>query len=88
MRLNIKIIYLLKNPVDFCFVSLNSASFQMKLIVYVLQIYVPTNPRGAELLPPGIVVAKTDLYLRRLWGEPNEVYPAFFSFFCFFCKHY
>jgi hypothetical protein len=38
-----------------------------------LQIYVPTNPRGAELLPPGIVVAKTDFYLRRLWGEPNEV---------------
>ncbi|CAF2283014.1 unnamed protein product [Brassica napus] len=36
------------------------------------EIYVPTNPRGAELLPPGIVVAKTDLYLRRLWGEPNE----------------
>ncbi|KAF3555449.1 hypothetical protein F2Q69_00012223 [Brassica cretica] len=36
------------------------------------QIYVPTNPRGAELLPPAIVVAKTDLYLRRLWGEPNE----------------
>ena len=38
-----------------------------------MQVYVPTNPRGAELLPPGIVVAKTDLYLRRLWGEPNEV---------------
>jgi hypothetical protein len=37
------------------------------------EIYVPTNPRGAELLPPGIVVAKTDFYLRRLWGEPNEV---------------
>ncbi|CAN8247250.1 unnamed protein product [Cochlearia groenlandica] len=36
------------------------------------EIYVPTNPRGAELLPPGIVVAKTDFYLRRLWGEPNE----------------
>lgn len=55
-----------------------------------LQIYVPTNPRGAELLPPGIVVAKTDLYLRRLWGEPNEVCTPFFLFF-FFCenwKHY
>ncbi|EOA27698.1 hypothetical protein CARUB_v10023851mg [Capsella rubella] len=36
------------------------------------EIYVPTNPRGAEVLPPGIVVAKTDFYLRRLWGEPNE----------------
>ncbi|XP_038707512.1 uncharacterized protein LOC120002774 [Tripterygium wilfordii] len=36
------------------------------------KIYVPTNPRGAELLPPGIVVPETDLYLRRLWGEPSE----------------
>ncbi|CAI0397887.1 unnamed protein product [Linum tenue] len=36
------------------------------------QIYVPTNPRGAESLPPGIVEAETDLYLRRLWGEPSE----------------
>lgn len=37
------------------------------------QIYVPTNPRGAELLPPGIVVPESDLYLRRLWGDPSEV---------------
>ncbi|KAK8581465.1 hypothetical protein V6N13_144491 [Hibiscus sabdariffa] len=36
------------------------------------KIYVPTNPRGAEMLPPGIVVPETDLYLRRLWGEPSE----------------
>ncbi|KAE8688766.1 putative pentatricopeptide repeat-containing protein [Hibiscus syriacus] len=36
------------------------------------KIYVPTNPRGAEMLPPGIVVSETDLYLRRLWGEPSE----------------
>ncbi|CAN8311601.1 unnamed protein product [Cochlearia groenlandica] len=36
------------------------------------KIYVLTNPRGAELLPPGIVVAETDFYLRRLWGEPSE----------------
>eukprot|EP01018_Ginkgo_biloba_P025186 Gb_00631 [translate_table: standard] len=36
------------------------------------KIYVPTNPRGAETLPPGIVVAETDLYLRRLWGKPSE----------------
>ncbi|XVF20251.1 hypothetical protein REPUB_Repub11eG0181500 [Reevesia pubescens] len=38
----------------------------------VPKIYAPTNPRGAELLPPGIVVPESDLYLRRLWGEPNE----------------
>ncbi|KAJ4977666.1 hypothetical protein NE237_008446 [Protea cynaroides] len=36
------------------------------------KIYVPTNPRGAELLPPGIVVSESDFYLRRLWGDPNE----------------
>ncbi|KAI3696950.1 hypothetical protein L6452_29605 [Arctium lappa] len=36
------------------------------------QIYVPTNPRGAEPLPPGIVVPETDLFLRRLWGDPGE----------------
>ncbi|XP_074276742.1 uncharacterized protein LOC141600408 [Silene latifolia] len=38
----------------------------------VPKIYVPTNPRGAEMLPPGIVVPESDFYLRRLWGEPNE----------------
>nr|CAD1820252.1 unnamed protein product [Ananas comosus var. bracteatus] len=37
-----------------------------------LKIYVPTNPRGAELLAPGIVVSETDFYLRRLWGDPDE----------------
>ncbi|GMH07119.1 hypothetical protein Nepgr_008959 [Nepenthes gracilis] len=41
----------------------------------VPKIYVPTNPRGAEMLPPGIVVAETDLYLRRLWGNPSEDLP-------------
>ncbi|CAN0924593.1 hypothetical protein LINGRAHAP2_LOCUS34278 [Linum grandiflorum] len=30
------------------------------------------NPRGAERLPPGIVAAESDLYLRRLWGMPAE----------------
>ncbi|KAL8470751.1 hypothetical protein ACS0TY_033353 [Phlomoides rotata] len=37
-------------------------------------IYVPKNPRGAESLPPGIVVSESDFYLRRLWGDPNEEY--------------
>eukprot|EP00252_Welwitschia_mirabilis_P005765 TRINITY_DN1634_c0_g2_i1.p1 TRINITY_DN1634_c0_g2~~TRINITY_DN1634_c0_g2_i1.p1 ORF type:complete len:397 (-),score=81.99 TRINITY_DN1634_c0_g2_i1:321-1511(-) len=36
------------------------------------KIFVPTNPRGAETLPPGIVVPETDLLLRRLWGKPSE----------------
>ncbi|URE04466.1 Lysine ketoglutarate reductase trans-splicing related 1 [Musa troglodytarum] len=38
----------------------------------LLQIYVPTNPRGAERLPPDIVVSESDFYLRRLWGNPDE----------------
>ncbi|XP_027340914.1 uncharacterized protein LOC113854219 isoform X1 [Abrus precatorius] len=36
------------------------------------KIHVPSNPRGAESLPPGIIVSESDLYLRRLWGEPSE----------------
>ncbi|CAL9205344.1 unnamed protein product [Musa hybrid cultivar] len=36
------------------------------------KIYVPTNPRGAERLPPCIVVPESDFYLRRLWGNPDE----------------
>ncbi|WOL11393.1 hypothetical protein Cni_G20155 [Canna indica] len=36
------------------------------------KIYVESNPHGAELLPPGIVVPETDFYLRRLWGNPKE----------------
>ncbi|XP_054792210.1 uncharacterized protein LOC129306957 isoform X2 [Prosopis cineraria] len=35
-------------------------------------IWVPTNPRGAERLPPDIVKSESDLYLRRLWGQPVE----------------
>lgn len=42
-------------------------------LIFAFQIYVPTNPRGAEALPPGIVVSETDFYLRRLWGDPSEV---------------
>lgn len=44
------------------------------LKLLLLQINVPSNPRGAESLPPGIVVSQSDLYLRRLWGEPSEVH--------------
>ncbi|CAA3014309.1 hypothetical protein CDL12_23963 [Olea europaea subsp. europaea] len=36
------------------------------------KIWVSTNPRGAERLPPGIVTSESDLYLRRLWGHPGE----------------
>lgn len=36
------------------------------------EIWVPSNPRGAERLAPGIVAAESDFYLHRLWGDPNE----------------
>ncbi|KAA3462665.1 reverse transcriptase [Gossypium australe] len=42
--------------------------------VTLRKIWVPSNPRGAERLPPGIIRAKSDLYLRRLWGKPSEVF--------------
>lgn len=38
-----------------------------------LQVWAPSNPRGAESLPPKIVVSESDLYARRLWGNPSEV---------------
>ncbi|KMZ58171.1 Lysine ketoglutarate reductase trans-splicing related 1 [Zostera marina] len=39
------------------------------------KIYVPTNPRGAESLPPDIIASESDFYLRRLWGSPSEDLP-------------
>lgn len=36
------------------------------------KIWVPSNPRGAERLPPGFVVPQSDLYPRRLYGDPSE----------------
>ncbi|KAF8040756.1 hypothetical protein BT93_B2859 [Corymbia citriodora subsp. variegata] len=36
------------------------------------KIWVPSNPRGVERLPPGIVTAESDFYMRRLWGKPSE----------------
>jgi len=45
----------------------------MIMIHVCMQIWVPTNPRGAERLPPGIVKAESDLFLRRLSGTPSEV---------------
>uniref|UniRef100_A0A2P2L4J9 Uncharacterized protein MANES_13G023000 n=3 Tax=Rhizophora mucronata TaxID=61149 RepID=A0A2P2L4J9_RHIMU len=36
------------------------------------KIWVPSNPQGAEILPPGIIAAESDYHLRRLWGNPNE----------------
>ncbi|XP_041016072.1 uncharacterized protein LOC121258595 isoform X1 [Juglans microcarpa x Juglans regia] len=52
--------------------SNNSSSAQAQKLNDSLKIWVPSNPRGAERLPPGIVEAESDFYLRRLWGKPSE----------------
>ncbi|GMH26094.1 hypothetical protein Nepgr_027937 [Nepenthes gracilis] len=36
------------------------------------KIWIPSNPRGAETLPPGIVASESDFHLHRLWGNPSE----------------
>ncbi|CAJ2677129.1 unnamed protein product [Trifolium pratense] len=50
----------------------DSTSSQDQLLNNPSKIWVPDNPRGAERLPPGIVNAQSDFYLRRLWGLPDE----------------
>ncbi|KAG4990956.1 hypothetical protein JHK87_024413 [Glycine soja] len=45
----------------------------MGIMATTTLIWVPTNPRGAERLPPGKVNAESDLFLRRLWGLPSEL---------------
>lgn len=52
---------------------------QTHLIIYTLfvvhsfKIYERSNPKGAETLPPGIIVSESDLYQHRLWGNYFEV---------------
>ncbi|XP_028752347.1 uncharacterized protein LOC114712062 [Neltuma alba] len=52
--------------------SSNRSSSQDQSLIDSSKIWVPSNPRGAEMLPPGIVEAESDFYLRRLWGKPSE----------------
>nr|XP_043605965.1 uncharacterized protein LOC122578136 [Erigeron canadensis]XP_043605966.1 uncharacterized protein LOC122578136 [Erigeron canadensis] len=40
------------------------------------KIWVSSNPRGAESLPPAIVASESDLYPRRLFGKPSEDLPS------------
>ncbi|KAL7261190.1 hypothetical protein ACSBR1_006768 [Camellia fascicularis] len=49
-----------------------NTSTEAKKLNNTSKIWVPSNPRGAEILPPAIVAAESDLYLRRLWGLPSE----------------
>ncbi|XP_010528098.1 PREDICTED: uncharacterized protein LOC104805281 [Tarenaya hassleriana] len=53
-------------------VSRNSTQGQNSSVKPNWKIWVPSNPRGAEMLAPGIVAAETDFNLRRLWGLPEE----------------
>ncbi|KAE9602859.1 hypothetical protein Lalb_Chr12g0204021 [Lupinus albus] len=50
----------------------NNNSAQNQLLNDTMKIWVPSNPRGAERLPPAIIEADSDFYLRRLWGKPSE----------------
>ncbi|KAM5581795.1 hypothetical protein ABKV19_010829 [Rosa sericea] len=50
----------------------SNRDISVKYIPNDAKIWVPTNPPGAERLPPGIVESESDLYLRRLWGLPSE----------------
>ncbi|KAB5516266.1 hypothetical protein DKX38_026914 [Salix brachista] len=56
----------LRNLISFASISVIMDQGQLPYI------WVPTNPRGAERLPPGIVASESDFYLRRLWGLPSE----------------
>ncbi|WZZ67936.1 hypothetical protein YC2023_079306 [Brassica napus] len=53
-------------------ISFPSLSITKEDFVLTFQIWVSSNPRGAERLPPGMIAAESDFYLRRLWGLPHE----------------
>lgn len=60
----------------FCFSLVNmtqSCGLVNNVCLDILQIWVPSNPRGAEMLPPSFVATESDFYLRRLWGLPKDV---------------
>ncbi|KAL6603344.1 hypothetical protein ACP70R_043705 [Stipagrostis hirtigluma subsp. patula] len=40
------------------------------------EIVAPAKLKGADRLPPDIVVSESDLHLRRLWGNPREDTPT------------
>ncbi|KAL3636408.1 hypothetical protein CASFOL_020955 [Castilleja foliolosa] len=45
---------------------------ETKIVQDITKIWVPTNPKGAERLPSGIVASESDLYLRKLLGLPRD----------------
>ncbi|KAL1188251.1 hypothetical protein V5N11_025466 [Cardamine amara subsp. amara] len=40
--------------------------------IAIPKIWEPSNPQGAERLPHRIIASESDLYLRKLWGSPDE----------------
>ncbi|KAL0421457.1 UNVERIFIED_CONTAM: hypothetical protein Slati_3168600, partial [Sesamum latifolium] len=52
--------------------DIRNISTKNQVVKDVTKIWVPSNPKGAERLPPSIVASESDLYLRRLWGLPSE----------------
>lgn len=50
----------------------NSSSTEAPKVNDTSKILVQSKPRGAERLPPGIIAAESDFYLRRLFGDPKE----------------
>ncbi|KAL3511350.1 hypothetical protein ACH5RR_030751 [Cinchona calisaya] len=47
-------------------------SLQSQNTTDLLKIWVPSNPRGVERLPPRIIANESDFFPRRLWGKPSE----------------
>ncbi|KAL9166296.1 hypothetical protein ABFS82_05G020600 [Erythranthe guttata] len=54
----------------------NSKNVSDEILKDNKKIWIPSNPRGAERLPQGIVAPESDLYLRRLWGLPSDDLPS------------
>ncbi|KAL8218900.1 hypothetical protein R6Q57_022273 [Mikania cordata] len=53
-------------------VSRDNVSTKAQKLDAPQEIFVPTNPRGAERLPPAIIASESDFYPRRLYGRPSE----------------
>jgi hypothetical protein len=49
-----------------------STTTEVKPANHDSKVWVSSNPRGAERLPPGIVVPESDYYPRRLFGNPSD----------------
>jgi hypothetical protein len=55
--------------------TLNMLNFSPYFLLQ--KVVAPAKPKGAERLPPNVVVRESDLHMRRLWGHPREVADYF-----------